>query len=630
METVALRQFLNNLCTGNSQWSYAIFWKLQQLENYKFLICEDVYYDFEKSQHQCQGILRDPLLYSRQEVVPSLEFGTNICDEVHPLDYPIGFAVADMSCCQYLLGEGVVGRAALAENDFWIYSDDDEYVKFLSQLEGTADGWLLPMAAGIKVAESLAVAADIRDRFFALASTNSIPFPSYDDGSFLCSLVLMPEPDNNAESPFPCNNLQRMDEDTANTIHDVEFIESHLPTAYDQLVPYMEQNYLELEDLSFFIDDDQNIFTDNNVELNTTSELVISDIPEATSMWMFSFPEEEFDDTRLSGDSSAEICSDSDATRFRVNHTDSRNLNDFPRDCELQVLLRPVFKINKDCDSCKENVSSEEGFGSSAMESSEPFEEGGEQEQLLEDVITTQYKNSYEDTLFCFCNTSKSSVTSLPETALCNTMSDYESTFGMTSAPSLESLESATIVDEKRQQPASEFLDKNSKKPKRSRPRPRDRQLIQDRLKVLRKLVPDSEKCSIDGLLDQTAKHMMFLKSVNEQAEKVKKLVSEEKAATVQGGNDFEACPIIVKDLEHPSQFLIQMVCTDDGVFFEMAEVMHKLKLTILKGTMENRGNKWASFIVEGSKGFNRLDIFWPLMRILQKNGNWIADQLCP
>lgn len=65
-----------------------------------------MYYDFEKSQHQCQGILRDPLLYSRQEVVPSLEFGTNICDEVHPLDYPIGFAVADMSCCQYLLGEG--------------------------------------------------------------------------------------------------------------------------------------------------------------------------------------------------------------------------------------------------------------------------------------------------------------------------------------------------------------------------------------------------------------------------------------------------------------------------------------------------------------------------------------------
>lgn len=36
-------------------------------------------------------------------------------------------------------------------------------------------------------------------------------------------------------------------------------------------------------------------------------------------------------------------------------------------------------------------------------------------------------------------------------------------------------------------------------------------------------------QCSIDGLLDQTAKHMMFLKSVNEQAEKVKKLVSEEK-----------------------------------------------------------------------------------------------------
>ena len=40
-------------------------------------------------------------------------------------------------------------------------------------------------------------------------------------------------------------------------------------------------------------------------------------------------------------------------------------------------------------------------------------------------------------------------------------------------------------------------------------------------------------------------------------------------------------------------------MCNDEGVFFDMAEVMHKLKLTILEGVMENRYNKWASFTVE-------------------------------
>ncbi|KAL8508375.1 hypothetical protein ACS0TY_018837 [Phlomoides rotata] len=53
-------------------------------------------------------------------------------------------------------------------------------------------------------------------------------------------------------------------------------------------------------------------------------------------------------------------------------------------------------------------------------------------------------------------------------------------------------------------------------------PRPRDRQLIQDRIKELRELVPNSEKCSIDGLLDKTIKHMQFLRSVTHQADKLR------------------------------------------------------------------------------------------------------------
>ncbi|KAF5958598.1 hypothetical protein HYC85_005823 [Camellia sinensis] len=53
------------------------------------------------------------------------------------------------------------------------------------------------------------------------------------------------------------------------------------------------------------------------------------------------------------------------------------------------------------------------------------------------------------------------------------------------------------------------------------RPRPRDRQLIQDRIKELRDLVPNGSKCSIDSLLERTIKHMLFMQSITKHAEKL-------------------------------------------------------------------------------------------------------------
>ncbi|CAH1444421.1 unnamed protein product [Lactuca virosa] len=61
--------------------------------------------------------------------------------------------------------------------------------------------------------------------------------------------------------------------------------------------------------------------------------------------------------------------------------------------------------------------------------------------------------------------------------------------------------EKPSIVNKRRGKPGA-----------KQKARPRDRQLIQDRLKDLRELVPDGAKCSIDGLLDRTVKHMLFLK----------------------------------------------------------------------------------------------------------------------
>ncbi|KAE8674904.1 Transcription factor-related, putative isoform 2 [Hibiscus syriacus] len=54
------------------------------------------------------------------------------------------------------------------------------------------------------------------------------------------------------------------------------------------------------------------------------------------------------------------------------------------------------------------------------------------------------------------------------------------------------------------------------------RPRPKDRQMIQDRVEELREIVPNGAKCSIDALLEKTIKHMLFLQSVTKHADKLK------------------------------------------------------------------------------------------------------------
>ncbi|CAI9760785.1 unnamed protein product [Fraxinus pennsylvanica] len=174
----------------------------------------------------------------------------------------------------------------------------------------------------------------------------------------------------------------------------------------------------------------------------------------------------------------------------------------------------------------------------------------------------------------------------------------------------------------------------------KQKPRPRDRQLIQDRIKELRELVPSGAKCSIDGLLDRTVKHMLFLRSVTDRADKLRQQALKEETDenipkrpevnsdrqngtswAVELGSEQQVYPIVVKDLEHPGHMLIEMLCNDHTRFMEIADVIYNLQLTVLKGVMERRSdNTWACFIVEASRNFHRLDIFWPLMQLLQQN----------
>ncbi|WOL11213.1 transcription factor LHW [Canna indica] len=177
---------------------------------------------------------------------------------------------------------------------------------------------------------------------------------------------------------------------------------------------------------------------------------------------------------------------------------------------------------------------------------------------------------------------------------------------------------------------------KRSRPGESPKPRPKDRQMIQDRIKELREIVPNGAKCSIDALLEKTIKHMLFLQSVTKHADKLK-VAGEPKISNEEGGlllkDNFEGgatwafevgaqpmiCPIVVEDLNLPRQMLVEMLCEERGFFLEIADFIRGLGLTILKGVMEARKNKiWARFAVEANRDVTRMEIFLSLVRFLE------------
>ncbi|KAK6787969.1 hypothetical protein RDI58_016494 [Solanum bulbocastanum] len=178
------------------------------------------------------------------------------------------------------------------------------------------------------------------------------------------------------------------------------------------------------------------------------------------------------------------------------------------------------------------------------------------------------------------------------------------------------------------------------------RPRPKDRQMIQDRVKELREIVPNGAKCSIDALFERTIKHMLFLQSVTKHADKLKqtgesKIISKEGGLLLKDnleggatwayevGSQSMVCPIIVEDLNQPRQMLVEMLCEERGLFLEIADIIRGLGLTILKGVMETRNDKiWAQFAVEANRDVTRMEIFISLVRLLEQTAKGGTEPL--
>lgn len=189
----------------------------------------------------------------------------------------------------------------------------------------------------------------------------------------------------------------------------------------------------------------------------------------------------------------------------------------------------------------------------------------------------------------------------------------------------------------KKQEEPTKPTKKKAKPGESTRPRPKDRQQIQDCIKELRGIIPHGGKCSIDSLLDRTIRYMLFLRSVIKYADMIHepnepKLIeqangvvpkdSENRGATwaFEVGNQTMVCPIIVEDMNPPGQMLIEMLCEDQGFFLEIVDIIKGFGLNILKAKMEIKKSKlWGRFIVEANRHVTRIDVFWSLIHLLQQ-----------
>ncbi|XP_071689451.1 transcription factor EMB1444-like isoform X2 [Rutidosis leptorrhynchoides] len=297
---------------------------------------------------------------------------------------------------------------------------------------------------------------------------------------------------------------------------------------------------------------------------------------------------------------------------------------EFPAGFELYEALGPAFYKQND------NYNWQKVDQMPGTSSSNLLTPNSGTEHLLEAVVANVSQSDSE-----FSNSVKFIETQFND--MQTSSSGLESSLGFSSASHSRCSEPL----ERSQDPVN-VTKKRAKPVESSRPRPRDRQLIQDRIKELRELVPNGSKCSIDSLLERTIKHMLFMQSVTKHADKIDKCaeskllgnktgargsLSHEQGSSwaMEVGNNMKVCPVTVENIGTNGQMVVEMMCEEGVHFLEIADAIRSLGLTILKGVTEPDGDKnWMCFVVEGQNNINvhRMDVIWLLVQILQSKAN--------
>ncbi|KAH9624085.1 hypothetical protein KSS87_022970 [Heliosperma pusillum] len=623
-----LHQLLRSVC-WNTEWNYAVFWKVKHLAR-MVLTWEDSYYNnqykLDPSESKCLGTIFDDL------------------QDGHFAKDFLGEAVAKMSCHVYSLGEGIVGQVAISGNHQWIFSGEHAMNSYLS-LE-LCNGWQAQFAAGIKTIVVAAVAPYGVIQFGSVNKVNeNLQFLAHIRDAF----ASLQKPTFHMQTPLQ-SNLQHMVQmvDISSTTMSPDVLQDHLlekAANKDNIcsistdIPSLQKH---LNDSNKATMPGFGLICENALPVAAGSaklvQVIPADIKQSTNLL----------DSNYSSNSSR-IQNECSNNNTQVCYSSQSCLT------ELHEALGPGFLKQCypfPCEVEKPEDSSTLQMPPKATESSMFTSDPGT-DHLLDAVVANIRHKDALNNLDSFSN-SESMMTT-------ERMPDPSINTSHTIGPSRYSLDCSSLLEESLQKSlmssdlcsirssTSECREqlvrsvepgkankKRARPGENSRPRPRDRQLIQDRIKELRELVPNGSKCSIDALLERTIKHMGFMQKVTKHSDKLSKSANSKGCSemgvlgsgceqgsswAVEVGGHMKICPILVENLNMNGQMLIEMLCDDCDHFLEIADSVRSLGLTILKGSTDSHGDKtWMRFVVEGqsNRNLHRMDVLWSLVQILQ------------
>ncbi|XP_019460942.1 PREDICTED: transcription factor EMB1444-like isoform X2 [Lupinus angustifolius] len=672
MEATSITQFLKSLCY-DTQWKYVVFWKL----NHHFpmtLTWENGYYGYQKTNEAMEnlgGVLnfksQDWIYSSRGDITDGSD------------DYSCRLLMTEMSHLKYSLGEGVVGKIALSGDHCWIFCEDLLTNNFDTNLiPECPDEWLVQFASGIKTIVLVPV----------------LPHGVLQFGSFV-TVVEDPRFIANVKDKFQSIYCQQANAEPLNlgmNIQDWSF-----SATTDTIMDSLDESSITNSMLKGEVSGCTTLDVNGSTRLNPTMPPFIQDecFMSQENETKTNHLEEEMwacfqwgNDVGLLGETSNGSGSYSGKSTAQqqfggteAGHNDVENVNDFftfPSESELHKALGSSVAYRQTDKSLSKHIRAEDTYSSSTLLPNKEqhdhingFEFPNEVDpEYLLDAVFSNLCSASDDTS-SVSNSVRSPVTmpmkftsslqpniNSEESDLIVRNSDVES--NLMSAGTVKAIDgftnhftspsfygnSSILRDEARgekvyshmHQPISgpKVFSKSKKRAKvdnSQRSRPRDRQMIMDRMKELRELVPDGGRCSIDNLLERTINHMVYLRKITSQAEKLKRFAHREvpkcNKQKIKGSHpgricaiDFESelpWPIVIEDLDSSGHMLIEMICNEHGLFLEIAQVIQEMNLTILKGALEERpSTAWARFIVEVPRGFHRMDVLCPLLHLLQ------------
>lgn len=607
-----LQQLLRSLC-WDSEWNYAVFWKLKHRAR-MVLTWEDAY---------CNNHFKNDSEGKDSVEVPDVSHDGHLAHD------PLGLAVAKMSYHVYSFGEGIVGRVAATGKHQWIFADD--HAMHSGSLLELCDGWQAQFLAGIK---TIAVVAAAPHGVVQLGSLNKVN----EDPKLLSYIRAL----------FP--TLQG-------------------PSYFQDPLKYSLQNVSPMSGMSA------------RTSGQDMLQEYLRDVDEAANTCIKSsaFPSPQTHSNDACGSSlpgvvigdNAKLIQSITESMSQFNHTKSTsvetqpefsgleamdNLNSsflFSAGSELHEVLGPAF-VRQYYPSSRKVEKPDNSYTSQTPEVTESslLTADTGSDHLLEAVVANF---CHKDDTFRSAKsftTSESMLTceKMPKPSISNSQTIGSSSYSIGCSSLLEEsrqssfncLDSCSIRSSTSACRPSEPAKPNKKRARpgeSSRPRPRDRQLIQDRIKELRELVPNGAKCSIDSLLERTIRHMVFMQSVTKHADKLSKCGTQRagniemgvlapgyeqgSSWAVEVGGHMKICPILVENLNTNGQMVIEMLCDDCDNFLEIAEAIRSLGLTIVKGITDNQGDKtWMRFVVEGqsqsNRNLHRMDVLCSLVQILQ------------